>query len=67
MPMQWPPSHPHQASARPFVWKNASACAIDPGKCPPTTPILGPAGCWMLDHLFHDCPWKNTLTFKGGT
>jgi len=23
--------------------------------------------CWMLDYLFHDCPWKNTLTFKGGT
>ncbi len=23
--------------------------------------------CWMLNHLFHDCPWKNTLTFKGGT
>ncbi|HJJ52995.1 MAG TPA: nucleotidyl transferase AbiEii/AbiGii toxin family protein [Methanocorpusculum sp.] len=23
--------------------------------------------CWTLDHLFHDCPWKNNLTFKGGT
>ena len=21
--------------------------------------------CWMLDYLFHDCPWKNNLTFKG--
>lgn len=23
--------------------------------------------CWMLDYLFHECPWKNNLTFKGGT
>ena len=23
--------------------------------------------CLMLDYLFHDCPWKDTFTFKGGT
>ncbi len=23
--------------------------------------------CWMLDYLFHECPWKDALTFKGGT
>ena len=23
--------------------------------------------CWVLDHLFHDCPWKDHLAFKGGT
>ncbi len=21
----------------------------------------------MLDYLFHECPWKDALTFKGGT
>lgn len=23
--------------------------------------------CFMLDHLFHDCKYKNAFTFKGGT
>lgn len=23
--------------------------------------------CWMLDYLFHDCPWAKHLAFKGGT
>lgn len=23
--------------------------------------------CWTLDYLFHDCPWKEHLAFKGGT
>lgn len=23
--------------------------------------------CFMLDYLFHRCPWKNKLVFKGGT
>ena len=23
--------------------------------------------CWILDYLFHDSPWKNSLAFKGGT
>lgn len=23
--------------------------------------------CFMLDYLFHKCPWKNQLVFKGGT
>lgn len=23
--------------------------------------------CWILDYLFQDSPWKNDLTFKGGT
>ena len=23
--------------------------------------------CFMLDHLFHDCRYKNAFVFKGGT
>ena len=23
--------------------------------------------CFTLDHLFHRCPWKDAITFKGGT
>ena len=23
--------------------------------------------CFTLDYLFHRCPWKETITFKGGT
>ena len=23
--------------------------------------------CWMLDYLFHQCEWKDSLAFKGGT
>lgn len=23
--------------------------------------------CFTLDYLFHRCPWKNAITFKGGT
>ena len=23
--------------------------------------------CFTLDYLFHRCPWKNSITFKGGT
>ncbi len=23
--------------------------------------------CFMLDYLFHYCPWKDVITFKGGT
>ena len=23
--------------------------------------------CWLLDHLFHRCPWKDAFVFKGGT
>lgn len=23
--------------------------------------------CLTLDYLFHDCPWKEAFTFKGGT
>ncbi len=23
--------------------------------------------CFMLDHLFHDCKYKNAFVFKGGT
>ncbi|HSA32145.1 MAG TPA: nucleotidyl transferase AbiEii/AbiGii toxin family protein [bacterium] len=23
--------------------------------------------CWILDYLFHDSPWKDSLAFKGGT
>lgn len=23
--------------------------------------------CWVLDYLFHDCPWAAHLAFKGGT
>lgn len=23
--------------------------------------------CFMLDYLFHRCPWKNNFAFKGGT
>lgn len=23
--------------------------------------------CWLLDHLFHRCPWKDSFVFKGGT
>ena len=23
--------------------------------------------CWTLDYLFHRCPWKKHLAFKGGT
>jgi len=23
--------------------------------------------CWTLDYLFHRCPWKKNLAFKGGT
>ena len=23
--------------------------------------------CYMLDYLFHRCPWKDNLAFKGGT
>lgn len=23
--------------------------------------------CWILDYLFHRCPWKKNLAFKGGT
>ncbi|HSA33669.1 MAG TPA: nucleotidyl transferase AbiEii/AbiGii toxin family protein [bacterium] len=23
--------------------------------------------CWILDYLFHDSPWKESLAFKGGT
>jgi hypothetical protein len=23
--------------------------------------------CWALDYLFSDCPWKDSLAFKGGT
>ncbi len=23
--------------------------------------------CYTLDYLFHRCPWKNSLVFKGGT
>lgn len=23
--------------------------------------------CFTLDYLFHRCPWKDSITFKGGT
>ena len=23
--------------------------------------------CFTLDYLFHRCPWRNSITFKGGT
>lgn len=23
--------------------------------------------CFTLDYLFHRCPWKDAITFKGGT
>ena len=23
--------------------------------------------CFTLDYLFHRCPWKNSIAFKGGT
>lgn len=23
--------------------------------------------CFTLDHLFHRCPWKDAIIFKGGT
>ena len=23
--------------------------------------------CFILDYLFHCCPWKDSITFKGGT